>query len=203
MFHLHQGWQRNCCFANRWRSRVILGKSPFYLMKTAENGWLSSSSRAPTVHWVYWRVIFFHYFPISYTIGTQRKKNFKDRSTCSFWTFLAWIWLCAPWRGGALALSTAWPPWSRCNWRLLISEIVLAPRWSPSSSWLEVLNSPPSQLLPLHAAAERFCTLSVLSTFVIFCVICMFVWSEVWTETLPVWKAAWFWRSTASIPGVF
>ena len=84
--------------------------------------------------------------------------------------------------GGALALSTAWPPWSRCNWRLLISEIVLAPRWSPSSSWLKVLNSPPSQLLPLHAAAERFCTLSVLSTFVIFCVICMFVWSEV---TIP------------------
>ena len=77
--------------------------------------------------------------------------------------------------GGALALSTAWPPWSRCNWRLLISEIVLAPRWSPSSSWLKVLNSPPSQLLPLHAAAERFCTLSVLSTFVIFLFyVCLF-----------------------------
>ena len=82
--------------------------------------------------------------------------------------------------GGAPALSTAWPPWSRCNWRLLISEIVLAPRWSPSSSWLEVLNSPPSQLLPLHAAAvERFFTQLVFQIFILFLctsiLICLFV----------------------------
>jgi hypothetical protein len=48
------------------------------------------------VYWVYWRVIFFHYFPISYSIGTQQKKNFKDRSTCTFWTFLGKNWLCGP-----------------------------------------------------------------------------------------------------------
>jgi hypothetical protein len=95
VIYLHQGWQQNCRFANRWRARVIFGKSPFYLMKSAKNSWFSSGSTNTTVHWVYWRVIFFHYFPISYSIGTQQKKNFKDRSTCTFWTFLGQIWLCA------------------------------------------------------------------------------------------------------------
>ena len=47
------GWPRNCRFAGLGRPRVILGKSSFYLMKSAENSWVCSGSINTTVHWAY------------------------------------------------------------------------------------------------------------------------------------------------------
>ena len=49
----HVGWSRNCRFAGLGRPWVILGKSSFYLMKSAENSWVCSGSMNTTVHWAY------------------------------------------------------------------------------------------------------------------------------------------------------
>ena len=90
----HVGWPRNCRFANRWKARVILGKSSFYLMKSAENSWVCSGSIKTTVHWAYRGRVLSLISNLKYHTEPG-KKNFKNRSTCTFWTFLSQIWLCA------------------------------------------------------------------------------------------------------------
>ena len=76
VIYLHQGSPRNCCFAKLGRSRVILGKSPFYLMKSAENSWVCSGSKNPTVHWVYRGQFFSLFFNLQYHMDPA-KRNLK------------------------------------------------------------------------------------------------------------------------------
>ena len=100
----HMGSPRNRRFANRWRARLILKKSSFYLMKSAENSWVCSASMNATVHWAYRGQVLSLIFNLQYHTKPG-KIFFENRSTCTFWTFLAWIRLCAP------AALTWWHRW--------------------------------------------------------------------------------------------
>ena len=74
----HVGWSRNCRFAGLGRPWVILGKSSFYLMKSAENSWVCSGSMNTTVHWAYRGQVLSLISNLQYHTDPGKKKFWKS-----------------------------------------------------------------------------------------------------------------------------